>query len=104
MGYENWQDIGSGVIGGAAAGTAIAPGIGTAIGGLIGGIGGWLSGSEKARRNAVSEKYAAQEAANARQQTLMALAEKKKKQQWQMQFGDAFRNAMMNRYGQGIGA
>jgi phage tail tape-measure protein len=106
MGYSEWSGVGSGALAGAGAGATIGSvvpvigtGVGALAGGLIGGLGGYWSGKESNKRNATSEKYAALESGNSRQQTLIELMKEKRKQQWQLQFGDALRNAMLNRGG-----
>jgi hypothetical protein len=94
MGYAMWQDVGSGAIAGAGAGSVFGP-AGAAVGGGIGALGGLFSGAEKERRNKEGKEYADAQMGDARQQTLMALAEKKKKQIWQMQFQESMRNQLL---------
>jgi hypothetical protein len=95
-----WQDIGAGAISGAGAGATLGP-WGALGGAVVGGVGGAISGSEKERRNAEAKKYADTEVGNSRQQTLMALEEKKRKYQWQLQFQNAMRSALLSGAGQG---
>jgi uncharacterized membrane protein len=101
MNYNMWSDVGSGVLQGAGAGATIGGPWGAAAGGLIGGIGGYFQGKETGRRNALAEKYAAMQAGDMRQNTLAALAEKKKKWQWQQSFRDAMNRQILSSAGMG---
>jgi len=97
-----WLDIGTGAAQGAGTGASVAGGWGAAAGAVAGGIKGYFSGTEKQKRNATAERYAEMEAGDSRQRTLLELVKEKKKKQWQMEFGDAFRNLMLNQAGNGV--